>query len=121
MTYCGMHGELNGSVEATKNKAECQFSGVFDLGSAAIVPVSAEAGPKPQGAAPDAAKPESAGTEAVRQPAPAPDETKKELKDEPRQEKSSRAERSRCEVKQQGTVLCRRLRRRARPSPSRGV
>ena len=30
MRYCGMHGELNGSVEASSNKPECGLTGVFD-------------------------------------------------------------------------------------------
>jgi len=34
MTFCGMHGEINASIEVTKNKAECVIKGVFDLGSA---------------------------------------------------------------------------------------
>lgn len=30
MQYCGMHGELNGSVETSIGKPECGVSGVFD-------------------------------------------------------------------------------------------
>ena len=30
MSYCGMEGELNGSVEASSKKSECSLSGVFD-------------------------------------------------------------------------------------------
>jgi len=30
MRYCGAHGELNGSVEVSRNKPECGLSGVFD-------------------------------------------------------------------------------------------
>ena len=30
MHYCGMYGELNGSVEASRNKTECGLTGVFD-------------------------------------------------------------------------------------------
>jgi hypothetical protein len=30
MGYCGMHGELNGSVEVSSNKPECGLTGVFD-------------------------------------------------------------------------------------------
>ena len=30
MTYCGMDGELNGTVEVTKKKSECALEGVFD-------------------------------------------------------------------------------------------
>ncbi len=60
MAYCGMHGELNGSVEVTKSKGECQFNGVFDLGSAAVVETAKPDGPKPESAAleaPDTKKP----------------------------------------------------------------
>lgn len=30
MRYCGMHGELNGSVEVSSRKSECGLIGVFD-------------------------------------------------------------------------------------------
>jgi len=30
MRYCGMEGELNGSVEVSSKKSECALSGVFD-------------------------------------------------------------------------------------------
>ena len=30
MQYCGMHGELNGSVEVSGTKPECGLTGVFD-------------------------------------------------------------------------------------------
>ncbi len=30
MRYCGMHGELNGSVEVSSKKSECGLTGVFD-------------------------------------------------------------------------------------------
>ena len=30
MQYCGMEGELNGSVEVAKQKSECVLAGVFD-------------------------------------------------------------------------------------------
>ena len=30
MHYCGMYGELNGTVEVTKSKSECGLEGVFD-------------------------------------------------------------------------------------------
>lgn len=30
MVYCGMLGELNGSVEVSKKKSECSLDGVFD-------------------------------------------------------------------------------------------
>jgi hypothetical protein len=30
MPYCGMYGELNGSIEATAKKPECALQGVFD-------------------------------------------------------------------------------------------
>ena len=30
MRYCGMYGELNGSVEASKGKAECGIDRIFD-------------------------------------------------------------------------------------------
>ena len=30
MPYCGMYGELNGSIEATVKKPECALKGVFD-------------------------------------------------------------------------------------------
>ena len=30
MGYCGMEGELNGSVEVSKRKSECVLVGVFD-------------------------------------------------------------------------------------------
>jgi len=30
MRYCGMHGELNGSVEVSSKKPECGLTGVFD-------------------------------------------------------------------------------------------
>jgi hypothetical protein len=31
MTFCGMDGELNGTVEVAKAKSECSFAGVFEL------------------------------------------------------------------------------------------
>jgi hypothetical protein len=51
MTYCGMHGEINASIEVSKNKAECVMKGVFDLGSAAHVeePPKAEPAPRMEG------------------------------------------------------------------------
>jgi hypothetical protein len=30
MRFCGMYGELNGTVEVSKDKAECALDGVFD-------------------------------------------------------------------------------------------
>lgn len=30
MTYCGMYGELNGIVEVSNTKSECDIKGVFD-------------------------------------------------------------------------------------------
>ena len=30
MTYCGMHGELNGVIEVSSTKSECDIHGVFD-------------------------------------------------------------------------------------------
>lgn len=30
MRYCGMEGELNGSVEVSRKKSECALAGVFD-------------------------------------------------------------------------------------------
>ena len=32
MVYCGMVGELNGTVEVSKRKTECAIAGVFDSG-----------------------------------------------------------------------------------------
>ncbi len=33
MVYCGMVGQLNGTVEVSKRKTECAIAGVFDSGS----------------------------------------------------------------------------------------
>lgn len=30
MTYCGMHGELNGIVAVSSTKSECDIQGIFD-------------------------------------------------------------------------------------------
>ncbi len=73
MTYCGMHGEINASIEVMKGKAECTISGVFDLGSGAIPD------PKPvelKEPVKEEAKPDAPAQEAPKQETPKPEEPK---------------------------------------------
>ena len=78
MAYCGMHGELNGSVEVTKSKGECQFNGVFDLGSAAVVETAKPEAPKPEAPKPEGPKPDGSKPEGPILEGPKPEGQKPE-------------------------------------------
>ena len=86
MTFCGMHGEINASIEVSKNKAECVIKGVFDLGTA----TPTEAPKTDKGAqAPVEPKQDARAPDETKKDAQAPDETKKDARAPEAQDKGA--------------------------------
>ena len=90
MTFCGMHGEINATIEVTKNKAECAIKGVFDLGTA----TPTEEPKKDKGAQAPAEPKKDASVQAPAEPkkdAQAPEEPKQAARASEAQDKAAQA------------------------------